>query len=106
MPKDKQGEVTTDELAQMITRSFDGMMKYMQENFATKKELEKMEQNINARFDKVEERLGNVEEGVNVLNGKIGRLEEKFDTIIGTVQQRMNEQEREIRRVNLKLGIA
>ena len=32
MTKDKKGEVTTDELAQMITRSFDGMMKYMQEN--------------------------------------------------------------------------
>jgi peptidoglycan hydrolase CwlO-like protein len=101
MPKDKQ-EITSGDILEVLQN-------FIQQNA---EHLERMEKNIrkdiegvNARIDKVEEGLGNVKEEVTSLGNKTERLERKLDTIANALAERMNEQERELRRVKMKVGM-
>ena len=101
MTKDKQ-EITAGDVLEVLQG-------FIQQNA---EHLERIEKNIrkdiegvNARIYKVEEGLSDVKDELVSLGNKTERLERKMETIANVLSERMGEQEKEIRRVKVKVGM-
>ena len=101
MTKDKQEITSGDvlEVLQSFIQQTEERFNRIENNMATKKDIE----GVNARIDKVEKnlggRIGNVEKGLERLNSKFERVERKMEGMTEALQARMGEQERELSRV-------
>ena len=107
MTKDKQ-EITSGDVLEVLQgfiQQTEERFDRIENNMATKKDIGEVEGRLNARIDKVEERLSDVKDELVSLGHKTERLERKMETIANALEERMGEQEKEIRRVKVKVGM-
>jgi predicted nucleic acid-binding Zn-ribbon protein len=122
MPKDNKEKIPGEDVLEVLqnfiqlsSERFDKTEERfdrIEKNMATKKDIEgvnaridTVEKNLSARIDKVEGGLKDVKDELVSLGHKTERLERKMETIANALEERMGEQEKELRRVKVKAGM-
>ena len=109
----EEKEITNRELARMMNEGFakadknidakiEGLARMIEENVAKKSDIENLEKRMDKKFEKVDERLGNLELKVNQIDRRLFSIDEDVAEIKIKKHKKLEERVTVIER---KLGI-